>query len=244
MDSPHFGVGSGAQGSAADHLAYITRQARHSDRGDLGEVGYGNMPPWAQADPSLLWKASDRYERKNGSRFRSFTVGLPNCLTNEQLVALAWEQARQLAGSKPFQFALHLSHSSLSGEFNPHVHVMVCDRTPDEHDRPPELMFKRYNAAHPVRGGCKKDSGGMSPQRLKEKLLEQRARAVATSNKALALHGHDVRFDHRSLRERGLTREPERYLGPAKVGALSEDERKALVRRRQELRDTPPVPAP
>jgi hypothetical protein len=84
----------------------------------------------------------------------------------------------------------------------------------------------------------------MSPQRLKEKLLEQRARAVATSNEALALHGHDVRFDHRSLRERGLTREPERYLGPAKVGALSEDERKALVRRRQELRDTPPAPAP
>ena len=236
MDSPHFGVSSGAKGSAADHLAYITRQGRHSARGDLGATGYGNMPGWAQADPSRLWQASDKYERKNGSRFRSFTIGLPNCLTTEQLEALAWEQARRLAGDKPFQFALHLSTSTLSAEFNPHVHIMICDRIPDEFDRSPEQMFKRYDRAHPERGGCKKDSGGMSPERLKEKLIEQRARAVATSNEALAQHGHELRFDHRSLRERGLTREPERYLGPARVGALSGEERKAFARRRKDQR--------
>ena len=225
MESPHFGIGSGTQGSASEHLAYITRQGRHTDRGDLGATGYGNMPSWAQDDPSRFWRASDKFERKNGSRFRSFTIALPNCLTTEQLVELAWDQARRMAGIKPFQFALHLSRSALRGEFNPHVHIMICDRIPDEFDRPPEKMFRRYNALHPERGGCKKDSGGLSPERLKQKLLEQRARAVAASNEALAKHGHDLRFDHRSLRERGLTRMPERYLGPGKVRALSADER-------------------
>ena len=238
MDSPHFGVGSGAQGSAVEFLAYITRQGRHAHRGDLGATGYGNMPIWAQDEPLRLWKASDKHERKNGSRFRSFTIGLPNCLTNEQLVELAWEQARRLAGRKPFQFALHLSQSKLSGEFNPHVHIMVCDRIPDEYERPPEQMFKRYNAAHPERGGCKKDSGGMSPARLIQKLLEQRARAVAASNEALARHGHDLRFDHRSLRTRGINREPERYLGPAKVQSLSEDDRMTIERRRLDRQQT------
>ena len=238
MDSPHFGVGSGAQGLAVEFLAYITRQGRHAHRGDLGTTGFGNMPTWVRDEPLRLWKASDKHERKNGSRFRSFTIGLPNCLTTDQLVELAWEQARRLAGHKPFQFALHLSQSTLSGEFNPHVHIMICDRIPDEYDRPPEQMFKRYNATHPEKGGCKKDSGGMSPTRLKEKLREQRARAIATSNEALAQHGHDLRFDHRSLRERGINREPERYLGPAKVGALLEDDRKAIERRRHDRQQT------
>lgn len=224
MDSPHFGIGSGSQGSAAEHLAYITRQGRHATRSDLGATGYGNMPEWAADEPSLLWRASDRYERKNGSRFRSFTIGLPNCLTTEQLEELAWEQARRMAGVKPFQFALHLSRSALRGEFNPHVHIMICDRLPDGFDRTPEQMFRRYNPAHPEQGGCKKDSGGMSPARLKQKLREQRETAVTTSNEALAQHGHDLRFDHRSLRERGITREPQRYLGPAKVRAITLNE--------------------
>ena len=221
MDSPHFGIGSGSQGSAAEHLAYITRQGRHAARGDLGATGYGNMPDWAAEDPSLLWRASDRYERTNGSRFRSFTIGLPNCLTTEQLEELAWEQARRMAGVKPFQFALHLSRSALRAEFNPHVHIMICDRLPDGFARSPEQMFRRYNPTQPEQGGCKKDSGGMRPQELKQQLRGQRECAVDTSNEALAQHGHDLRFDHRSLRERGITREPERYLGPAKVSALS-----------------------
>lgn len=234
MDSPHFGISSGSKGSAVEFLSYITRQGRHAHRGDLVATGYGNMPRWAEAEPVKLWRASDKYERKNGSRYRSFTMGLPNCLTKEQLTELAWEQARRFAGRKPYQFALHLSRSKLSGELNPHVHIMVCDRIPDEYERTAAQMFRRHNPMHPERGGCKKDSGGLRPVELKQRAREYRERAVATSNEALEQHGHELRFDHRSLRERGLTRVPERYLGPAKVGALSEDERKAFARRRQD----------
>jgi len=242
MDSPHFGIRSGKRGAAAEYFTYITRQARHASRGDLGATGFGNMPDWAKHDPSLLWKASDRFERKNGSTFRSFTIGLPSCLTNEQLVDLAWNQALRFAGSKPFQFALHLSHSALSGEFNPHGHIMLCDRLPDGIPRSPEAMFKRYNPKDPKHGGCRKDSGGASPTALKTRLLEQREEAVETTNQALEQYGHVHRFDHRSLKDRGIDRAPERYLGPAKVNGLSAEERKTYKRRRRDQRKHPRHP--
>lgn len=113
MESLHFGVRSGKHGAATDHLNYITREGSYAARNDLAATGYGNMPSFAHDQPMLLWQASDRYERKNGSTFRSFTISLPSVLTIEQLTELAWHEARRLAGPKPFQFALHIARSSL-----------------------------------------------------------------------------------------------------------------------------------
>ena len=102
MNALHFGIRSGKRGTASTHLSYVTRGGRHAKRGDLVETGYGNMPSWAQDNPSLLWKASDTYERKNGSTFRSFIISLPNVLTIEQLRELARDEAQRLAGSYPY----------------------------------------------------------------------------------------------------------------------------------------------
>jgi hypothetical protein len=135
MESLHFGIRSGKRGAATDHLNYITREGSYAARNDLVATGHGNMPSFAQEQPMLLWKASDRNERRNGSTFRSFTVALPNVLTTEQLTELAWQEARRLAGPKPFQFALHMPRSSLRDELHPHAHIVICDRVPDGIER-------------------------------------------------------------------------------------------------------------
>lgn len=229
MESLHFGIRSGKRGAAADHLAYITRQGSYAARDDLVETGHGNMPTFAKDQPALLWKASDQYERKNGSTFRSFTISLPNVLTVDQLKELAWNEARLLAGTKPFQFALHMPRSSLEGELNPHIHAVICDRLPDGTERSPELMFRRHNPKFPERGGCRKDSGGKTPLALRNQLISQRKAAADEINVALIKHGHDLRVDHPTLKERGVERAPERYLGPVRIRKMTSKERASYV---------------
>jgi hypothetical protein len=230
MESLHFGIRSGKYGAATDHLAYITREGSYAARNDLVATGYGNMPPFAKDRPMLLWQASERNERKNGSTFRSLTVSLPNVLTIPQLTELAWAEARRLAGPKPFQFALHMPRSSLRDEPHPHVHIVICDRIPDGIERSPEQMFKRHNPTHPERGGCRKDSGGKARQALHSHVTAQRKAAADEINAALAKHGHDFRVDHRTLKERGIDRTPERYLGPAKIRKMTAEERASYIK--------------
>ncbi len=229
MESLHFGIRSGKHGAAADHLAYITREGCYAARDDLVATGHGNMPAFAKDQPLLLWKASDRYERKNGSTFRSFTISLPNVLTIDQLKELAWNEARRLAGPKPFQFALHMSRSSLQGELNPHIHLVICDRLPDGIERPPEQMFRRPNVKHPEKGGCRKDSGGKTPLAIRNHAIAQRKAAADEINASLAKYGHALSVDHRTLRQRGIQRDPERYLGPARIRKMTPEERESYL---------------
>ena len=229
MEFFHFGVRSGKRGDASEHIDYVNRRGRHAAREDLIVTGHGNMPAFAMNDPDLLWKASDKFERKNGSTFRAFTVSLPNVLSEEQLIDLAREEAQALAGSKPFQFALHMGLSSLRAELHPHVHITICDRLPDGIERPAEQMFMRYNNEHPERGGCKKDCGGPTRTIVTKRLIHQRKVAADTINSALENYGHPGRVDHRTLRERGIARNPERYLGPATIRRMSEEQRRNII---------------
>ena len=231
MESIHFGIRSGKHGAATNHLNYITREGSYAARNDLVATGHGNMPSFAGDEPRRLWKASDQYERKNGSTFRAFTISLPNVLTVEQLTELAEQEARRLAGPKAFQWALHMPSSSLRGEPNPHVHIVICDRLPDGIERGPEQMFKRYNPAHPEKGGCRKDSGGRTHLALRSQVTAQRAAAADEINAALARHGHEHRVDHRPLKERGINRAPEHYLGPARIRRMTEEERLSYTKK-------------
>lgn len=180
----------------------------------------------------LLWKASDKYERHNGSTFKGYTISLPNVLSIDQLIELAWAEAELLAGTKPFHFALHMPYSSLQEELNPHVHITICERLPDGIDRSPDLMFRRYNPAHPERGGCRKDSGGMNRLQLRDNVIAQRKDVAGLMNEHLALHGHDVWVDHRSLKEQGKSRSPEKYLGPKRIKLMSKSEKSSLLAER------------
>ena len=240
MSSFHHCIKSGKKGSALRHSTYIVREGSHSTREDLIHTSYGNMPDWAQNNPSYFWRMADRHERANGATYREHEIALPNELTTWQLIDLAERLVRDLVGNKPYQYAIHATEGSLGSIQNPHIHLMFSDRMPDGIDRAPHQTFSRFNAKQPEVGGCRKDSGGRTPLQLRQEVTATRKRVADTQNQALAELGHDARVDHRSLHERGIQRRPERHLGPRFIEGMGDDE-KALygVHRRMSSEKVP-----
>lgn len=233
MASFHHRIKSGKKGTARAHAAYIERNGKFANRGeDLVHAAHGNMPSWAESNPALFWKIADKYERSNGAVYREHEVALPNELTNDQLIQLTEKIVHELIGNKPYQYAIHAPDGSLGSIPNPHVHLMYSDRLPDGIERKPERMFSRFNSKQPENGGCKKDSGGMTRQELRENVIIMRKTIADLQNQTLAEHGHDTRVDHRSLREQGKLRQPERHMGAARIRSLSASEKAEFTAQR------------
>lgn len=179
------------------------------------------MPAWATSDPKQFWKAADKHERANGAVYREHEIALPDELTQEQQRTLVIDLVTNLVGDKTYQYAVHGPKSSLEGATNTHLHLMFSDRLPDGLSRPPERMFSRYNAEDPSLGGCRKDGGGRSRLKVRDDLISTRKLIADRQNAALEKYGYDARVDHRSLKEQGIDRKPERHLGPARIKRMS-----------------------
>jgi hypothetical protein len=229
MTSFHFKIKSGRKGTAADHAKYIARLGYHAAKEDLVFSDHGNLPSWADGNPAKLWKAADKYERANGSAYKEMIFALPNELSPMQQLPLIDEIVTQLAGPKAYQYASHAPKSSLEGEVNAHLHLMISDRMPDGNERAADKMFSRYNASNPSQGGCRKDSCGRSRMQLRDDLIAKRKLVADIQNVHLAKHGHAARVDHRTLKDQGIVRKAERHLGQAKVRLMSAEERRAYV---------------
>ena len=223
MANFHFEIKSGRNG--CDHSQYIARVGFHGKREDLVASGHGNLPAWAGDEPEALWKAAEQYERKNGAVYREATISLPNELSAVQNIALAADLVAKLAPGKPHQFAIHAPKSSIAGEANPHLHLMTSDRVDDGIERPARIFFKRPNAKDPTLGGRRKASGGRNRLEMRDALIGMRKLAAETINQHLAMHGHDVRVDHRTLKARGVHRDAEKYLGPARIRRMTVKEK-------------------
>lgn len=221
MASFHFEIKSGSKGTAKKHADYITRQGFYQRREDLVFAGHGNLPAWAEHDPSLFWQAADKYERINAAAYRELVAALPIELSNEQVREMVDVLVFNLIGAKPYQYAVHAVASSLQGEINLHIHLMYSDRLPDDIERPPEQLFSRYNPKEPGRGGRRKDSGGKTRMELRDDVLAKRKAVADIQNAHLRANGHAARVDHRSLVERGSDRKPEHHLGAARVRKMS-----------------------
>ncbi|MCO5399753.1 MobA/MobL family protein [Ralstonia soli] len=234
MASFHHCIKSGKKGTAANHAAYIARQGKYGQREDLISTGHGNMPAWASDNPALFWKAGDKHERANGAVYREHEIALPAELTHEQRKELVDDLIPAMVGDKPYQYAVHAPRSALEGKTNAHLHVMFSDRMHDGIERSPEQMFSRYNAKHPERGGCRKDSGGKNRLALRDEVIQTRKTCAELQNAALEKAGQTARVDHRTLKEQGIDRTPERHLGPVRIQAMSEDEKASVVEARRD----------
>lgn len=232
MASNHYRIKSGKKGQAKKHLRYISRIGRFIKRDDLVYSKSHNLPPWARNNAGLYFGAADLHERENGATYREHEIGLPNELNVDELNRVADSIAKELAGNKPSHAAVHLAEGKLGGIPNPHLHLMVSDRVPDGFSRSPAQTFMRFNAKRPELGGCRKDSGGLTPIELARKLDEQRKKVATCINKALEEAGSDVRVDPRSLRDQGKERPPERRLGPKNVRGMSAEDKAEFTRQR------------
>jgi hypothetical protein len=225
MASYRFEVKSGKKGKGVDHSDYIARNGRHRVREDLVEQGSGNMPPFVEMARDL-WALADKFERSNGAVYREYVIPLPSELTSPQQHELVMALIGEFAGNRPYQYAMHAPVSSLAGELNPHLHLMVTDRVPDGIKREPEQVFTRYNAKQPGVGGWKKESGGRTRLELRNDMIMKRKKCADLQNEILAKYGHATRVDHRKLSERGIQRLPEKHLGQARIRKMSERDKK------------------
>lgn len=232
MATYHFEIKSGR--NASGHADYIARKGFHRAKEDLVSSGYGNLPAWAKDDPKALWKAAEKFERRNGAAYREAVIALPSELSQMQQQALVDDLVDKLAPGKPYQFAIHAPTSSLEGESNPHIHLMTSDRKDDGIDRPAEQFFSRYNPKRPEEGGRKKTSGGHNRMQIRDDVIALRKIVADTINHHLAVNGHHAHVDHRTLKEQGITRKAERHLGPTRVRGLSAQERAAYVSARKD----------
>ncbi len=225
MASYHLTAKIGKKGKAAAHAAYIAREGKYSGRDryeDLEATASGNMPEWAANNASHFWQAADEHERINGSAYREIEVALPRELSTAQRLELVQAFIEQELGDKhAYQFAIHTPKAALEKDDQPHAHIMYSERIRDSIARDPAQYFKRYNAKKPEKGGAKKFSGGKSANELKAELLGLRERWAELQNAHLEKHGHNDRVDHRSLKDQGIDREPEKHLGAIGVNRLN-----------------------
>ena len=236
MASYHLTAKIGKKGKAAAHAAYISREGKYSGRDhyeDLEATASGNMPEWAAHNAAHFWQAADEHERINGSVYREIEVALPRELTPSQRLELVREFIEQeLSDKHAYQFAIHTPKAALEKDDQPHAHIMYSERIRDGIARDPEQYFKRYNAKNPEKGGAKKFSGGKSNNELKAELLGLRERWATLQNVRLEKHGYNDRVDHRSLKDQGIDREPEKHLGAIGVSRLNAHDISALLERR------------
>ena len=211
-------VGTGGKGKAVSHAAYVARTGAYEKYLEKGEVleaqGAGNMPAWAEHDPSVFWTAADAYERANGTTYREYLVSLPRELSADQRVELVEAFVAQELGERhAYQYAIHVPKAS-DGLDNPHVHLMFSERRNDGIARDPDQYFKRYNAKSPEKGGAQKGVGEIPHSQLTKQaqtaeLKAMRSRWETLANQALEKAGRSERISMKSYWERGLDIQPE-----------------------------------
>lgn len=154
-----------------------------------------NAPDFLR-DRERLWNAVEACEkRKDAQLAREFNFALPRELTLEQNIALAREFVHQAFVSQGMVADLAIHNDKLpDGQYQPHAHVMLTLRevTPNGFGQ----KVRAWNA--------------------KEYLWVWREAWASMANQHLLLHGHDLKIDHRSLKEQGIDLEPQH-----KIGALA-----------------------
>lgn len=239
MASYHAEIKHGKNGK--EHADYIQREGKYATGERAQQLIYkehGNLPEWANDNPSEFFGKAEEGEGANRRVYTEIEIALPNELNKEQQIELVKEIAQKEVGpDKAYVLAIHEDSATLDPEKkNPHAHIQFSERKNDGIERGPDQYFKRYNAKHPERGGAQKD-GRLVDKGRKQIVREIRSDIEKIQNNALEKAGHEVRVDCRSLAaqrkealERGdhkkaaeLDRPPESHLGPKVAGQVAKE---------------------
>ena len=150
------------ENSSKNTYHYLTRTAhfaQHKDHEKLEYVQSGNMPEWAKTSPGEFWGSSDKYEIARGRTATVLTIALPKELSVQHRTALVETLIDEFANSHQFPYtaAVHNHESTLTGEDQPHLHLMYSERSlNDGIKRPAEQFFKQYRPKNPKTGGAPK----------------------------------------------------------------------------------------
>lgn len=152
----------------------------------LTEMMASHMP--ADRHEAVNWiKRQELEDRKNARVIDKLMIALPEELTPQQRSALIRDFCQQLTQDRcPWYAAIHAEGKDAK---NPHAHIVIRDRDIKTGKR--ALNMSEKGSTEHVR-----------------QLWEQ------TCNTHLALHGHKVRIDRRTLEAQGIEREAQIHIGP------------------------------
>lgn len=181
--------------SAGARFSYIKRQGKYErEDDDLVYSADHNMPLFAAENAADFWFAADEFERSNACVCVEFELNLPPELDLQQQILCVEsfiDSLNEKAGKFPISYAIHHDKNGA----NPHVHLMLSERSLDGIERPGELFFKRANSAKPELGGNKKS---LFFNKSSENILWTRASWAESCNNTLIANGFDARFDSRT----------------------------------------------
>lgn len=181
--------------SAGARFSYINRRGKYERQDDdLVYSADHNMPLFAAENAADFWFAADEFERSNARVCVEFELNLPAELDLKQQILCVEsfiDSLNKKAGHFPISYAIHHDKNGA----NPHVHLMLSERTLDGIERPGELFFKRANSAKPELGGNKKS---LFFNKSSENVLWTRASWAESCNNTLIENGFDARFDSRT----------------------------------------------
>jgi len=169
-------------------------------------------PEWV-FEPERLWNTVEQSEKRRDSQLaREFVLALPRELNRDAQLELAMDWARKELVSSGM--VAHVSlHMPKDGK-NPHAHILCPLR---------KIEGDHFSAKKPREWNDKK------------MLIHQRESWCEAENQALEKAGRPERVDHRSLKERGIDRQPQPKIGVEATamkrrGVLLDPERFKLVR--------------
>jgi len=179
------------------------------------------------AASEVLWNAVDAFEKRVDAQLaRELVIALPEELTRAENIALVREFIRENLTAKGM-VADWVYHDRDS---NPHIHLMMTLRPLREQGFGSKMVAVSGPDGKPLRV-IKPDrpNGAIVYSRWagdKETMKEWKIAWAETTNRHLALAGHDIRLDGRSYAEQGLDGIAQKHLGPEKA---------ALARKNMEM---------
>ncbi len=137
---------------------------RKTSNETIEHIEPGRCMPAFVKDPIDFWQAADTYERANAKAYMEYEIALPNEFTSEQRKTLieTFLDKHIVPQQYPHSYAIHNVKSRISGEDQPHCHLMFSLKADDGIERSAEQYFKRYNPQDPAKGGAKKSNFKMA----------------------------------------------------------------------------------
>lgn len=170
------------------------------------------------ADSAKLWNHAEALERRKDSQVaREFEIALPADLPPRERRALAVRFGQSLVERYGIAVQVSVHLPGVGDQRNHHAHVQTTTRD--------IITGKKITALD-------------SPLTSGKEIEACRAMYAKMVNEALAAHGLEPTWDHRSNQRRGIDTAPSRHLGPASAAMARKG--KAINRRAEASHDEPP----
>ena len=219
-------IGRSGGRSAIASAAYRAGERLHDDKLDRDhdytekagvvhrEIMLPDGAPARWLDRGVLWNEVEAGEKRRDAQLaRDIEISLPRELGRAEAIRLARDFVREqfVARGMVADVNVHWTQARDGGE-QPHAHVMLTMR---------EVVPGQDGQEEREGAGFGKKVVGWNDRAL---LGEWRERWADLANERLLELGHDVRIDHRSLRDQGIDLEPQHKIGPAGVRREERDQ--------------------